>query len=96
VYTGRLLYELWRLAHRARLALPLIRTPTLLIQSKEDPRISPSIAERAFELLGAADKRLVFTEGAGHIITVDYGRERVFQEVSDWLAAHVRVEVATA
>lgn len=96
MYTGRLLYELWRLAHCARLALPLIRVPTLLIQSKEDPRISPSIAERAFELLGAADKRLVLTEGAGHIITVDYGRERVFREVSDWLAAHMKVELATA
>lgn len=96
VYTGRLLYELWRLAHRARLALPLIRIPTLLIQSKEDPRITHSIAEQAFELLGAADKRLVLTEGAGHIITVDYGRERVFQEVRDWLAVHMRVEVATA
>lgn len=96
VYTGRLLYELWRLARRARLTLPLIRIPTLLIQSKEDPRISPSIAKRAFELLGAADKRLVLTEGAGHIITVDYGRERVFREVSDWLAAHMRVEAATA
>ncbi len=96
VYTGRLLYELWRLTYRARRALPLIKAPTLLIQSKEDPRIPASIAERAFDLLGAADKRLVLTEGAGHIITVDYGRERVFREVCDWLAAHMRVEVATA
>ena len=29
VYTGRLLYELWRLARRARLSLPQIRMPTL-------------------------------------------------------------------
>jgi carboxylesterase len=96
VYTGRLIYELWRLTNQARRVLPLVRTPTLLIQSKEDPRIATSIAERSFKLLGAADKRLVLTEGAGHIITVDYGRERVFQEVCDWLEAHLRVEVATA
>ena len=96
VYTGRLLYELWRLAHDARLALPLIRTPTLLIQSKEDPRVSASMAERAYESLGSTDKRLVWTKGAGHIITVDYGRERVFKEVRDWLRAHMRINVATA
>ena len=60
-----------------------------LIQSREDPRVAPSIAERAFASLGATDKRLVWTEGAGHIITVDYGRERVFEEVSTWLSAHM-------
>jgi len=30
----------------------------------------------------------VWTEGAGHIITVDYGRERVFSEVEKWLRAY--------
>lgn len=89
VYTGRLLYELWRLARRARLSLPRICIPTLLIQSREDPRVAPSIAERAFASLGTTDKRLVWTEGAGHIITVDYGRERVFEEVRSWLSAHM-------
>jgi len=96
VYSGRLLYELWRLTDQARRVLPAVRTPTLLIQSKEDPRIATSIAERSLRLLGAEEKRLVLTEGAGHIITVDYGRERVFQEVCDWLESHMRVEVATA
>jgi len=96
VYTGHLVYELWRLVTQARRVLPLVRIPTLLIQSKEDPRIATAVAERSFGLLGTADKRLVMTEGAGHIITVDYGRERVFQEVCDWLESHMRVEVATA
>lgn len=96
VYTGRLLYELWRLARQARLVLPSIRTPTLVIQSKEDPRLSASIAERAFASLGTTEKRLVWTEGAGHIITVDFGRERVFREVCEWLTTHMRPELATA
>jgi carboxylesterase len=96
VYTGRLLYELWRLTHQAQHALPLIRTPTLLIQSKTDPRVAPAIAERAFASLRMADKRLVWTEGAGHVITVDYGRERVFEEVSGWLRDHMPAAVATA
>ena len=89
VYTARLLYELWRIARRARLALPKIHTPTLLIQSREDPRVATSIAEQAFASLGTADKRLIWTTGAGHIITVDYGRERVFEEVRAWLRTHM-------
>jgi esterase/lipase len=46
--------------------------------------------------LGAREKRLVWTEGAGHIITVDYGRERVFTEVEKWLRTHDNRETTAA
>jgi carboxylesterase len=88
--TGRALSELWTVVRRARKALPSVTAPTLIIQSREDPRISTRVAESALVMLGAEEKKLVLTEGSGHIITVDYGRERVFSEVSSWLAAHHR------
>ena len=94
--TGRALFELWRVVRAARKALPSVTAPTLMIQSREDPRISPEVAESAFGILGAQQKRLVWTEGAGHIITVDYGRERVFHEVQMWLDAHNRPETTAA
>ncbi|HEY1952995.1 MAG TPA: alpha/beta fold hydrolase [Gemmatimonadaceae bacterium] len=86
--TGRALSELWKVVRRARRALPTVTAPTLIIQSREDPRVSTSVAESALQRLGSVEKRLVLTEGAGHIITVDYGRERVFSEVSSWLTTH--------
>ncbi len=88
VYSGRLLHELWRLANEARRSLAEIVAPTLLIQSRADPRIAPAVAERALERLGAPEKRLLWVEGGGHIITVDYGRERVFEAVESWIGAH--------
>lgn len=88
VYSGRLLYELWRLATLARESLASITVPTLLIQSRNDPRIAPAVATRAYAALGAVRKRLVWTDDGGHIITVDYGRERVFNEVREWLMAN--------
>jgi len=81
---------------RARKALPEVTAPTLIVQSREDPRISPEIAESALQSLGAREKRLVWTEGAGHIITVDFGRERVFTEVENWLRAHDGRETTAA
>src|SRR4051812_12672851 len=87
--TGRALSQLWRVARRARAALPSVMAPTLIIQSREDPRVSTRVAESALQLLGAPEKRLVLTEGSGHIITVDYGRQRVLTEVESWLTAHV-------
>jgi carboxylesterase len=94
--TGHALFELWKVMRRARKALPEVTVPTLIVQSREDPRISPEVAQSALERLGAKEKRLVWTEGAGHIITVDYGRERVFSEVEKWLGAHSNRETTAA
>ncbi len=89
VYSGRLLYELWRLTVLARTSLSQIAAPTLIVQSRTDPRIANRVAERAYAALGPIEKKLVWIEGTGHIITVDYGRERVFSEVREWLSAHM-------
>ena len=86
--TGRSLFELSKVVTRARKSLPGVTAPTLIVQSREDPRVSPDVATFALEELGAKEKKLVWTEGAGHIITVDYGRERVFSEVEKWLRTH--------
>ena len=86
--TGRTLYELSKVVRKARKALPTVTAPTLIILSKEDPRVAPAIADFAMKELGARDKKLVLTEGAGHIITVDYGRDRVFSEVEKWVRMH--------
>jgi esterase/lipase len=95
-YSPRLLHELSQLAAQARRALSRIRMPTLIVQSRTDPRIKPEIAERTLASLGSKEKKLVWIEGAGHIITVDYGREQVFREVRDWIDVHVPSMTTTA
>ncbi|HUF26640.1 MAG TPA: alpha/beta fold hydrolase [Gemmatimonadaceae bacterium] len=90
-FTARLLRELALVVEQATVALPRIAAPTLLIQSRHDNRILPEVAEGAFARLGSAEKRLVWTEGGAHIITVDFGRERVFELTADWLESHMLI-----
>ena len=94
--TGSALYQLLKVVRRARKSLADVKAPTLLIQSREDPRCSPRGAEQAMKQVGARDKKLVWTEGAGHVITVDYGHERVYSEVKTWLDTHARGGAAAA
>lgn len=94
--TGRALHELARVVRFARKALPEVKAPTLIIQSREDPRIAPDVAEFALEALGSQEKKLIWTEDAGHIITVDFGRERVFSEAETWLLTHAGRGAAAA
>jgi carboxylesterase len=86
--TPRLVYELAKVVDLARRAASRVATSTLVIQSRQDYRIPADAAERAFALFTAPDRRLIWTEGNGHIISVDYGREAVFSSVVEWLAAH--------
>ncbi len=87
-FTLRLLGELVALSDRAWAALPSVTTPTLILQSRADNRIAAHIAEDAMARLGSRDVRLEWVERCGHIITVDYGRERVFEQVAEWIASH--------
>jgi carboxylesterase len=89
VYSRRLLFELWKLARLAHESLSHIVAPTLIMQSRTDPRIGNKAAEHAYAALVSTDKKLVWMENTGHIITVDYGHEKVFEEVCSWLAVHV-------
>ncbi len=89
VFTPAALRALRQTVQRANEALSRVAAPTLMVQSREDNRISTSDAERAFAAIGAREKRLEWVTEAAHIITVDYGRDRVFDLVSDWLTAHL-------
>ena len=84
--TPQLVRELVRSADAARAALARISAPTLYVQSREDNRITEEVARRAFALLGARTKKREMLSGCGHVLTVDFCRERVAMLVREWLA----------
>lgn len=90
VTTPRLLYELRSVAREAWETLPAVRAPTLVLQSRDDNRILPGDAERAFARLAADPKELVWTTGNGHVLSVDFGCDGVFRHAAEWLARFVR------
>jgi carboxylesterase len=83
--TPRLLVQLAHVVHRARRSLGAVHQPVLVMQSREDNRIPVHSAEEAFARIGANDKTLHWTEGSGHVITVDYGYETIAAGAADWL-----------
>lgn len=88
VFTAAALRALRETVARARDALPRVSSPTLFVQSRGDNRTLPRDAELAFDRVGAAEKRLEWVTGAAHVITVDFGRDRVIELVIDWLQRH--------
>lgn len=87
-FTPRTLRALRLTAVRGLAALPKVKAPTLVIQSTTDNRISTPATQRAFDRLGASDKRLEWIDGAGHVITVDFGWQKVVAGIVEWMEAH--------
>lgn len=77
--------ELSKVARSGRRALPRVVAPTLVIQSREDPRVSEATARMAAKKSGAQQKQIVWTKEGGHVITVDYGREKVIAAALEWI-----------
>ena len=88
VFTAAALRALAATADRAAALLPRVTAPTLVVQSRQDNRIAPDACERCFHALGAREKRLVWIDGAGHIITVYRGREAVIDALVSWMERH--------
>ena len=65
--------------------LGFVRAPTLVIQSEEDNRLPREQSTHAIARLGAKDRTVIWTRGAGHVLTVDRGWEEVATATAEWL-----------
>ncbi|MEP6764980.1 MAG: alpha/beta fold hydrolase [Gemmatimonadaceae bacterium] len=90
VVTAPLLHQLQAIANMAARALPLVKPPTLYLQSREDNRIPQSAAIEEFAKLGSAVKEQRWLAGCGHIITVDYCKDDVATQVIAWFAKTIQ------
>ena len=83
--TPRLLVQLAQVVHRVRRTLGAVHQPVLVLQSREDNRIPMGSATEAFARIGSTDKTLQWSSGSGHVVTVDYGYEKIGTAAADWL-----------
>ncbi len=88
IFTPNALRALYHTVRRAQDALPRVTAPTLVVHSRNDNRISIDAATSAFARLGAREKKLEWTTSGAHVITVDYGRDQVFEQLATWMEIH--------
>ncbi len=64
-----------------------VNTPTLLMHSTNDKTSDFQNSVHILSKISSDDKRLVALSKSNHIITLDYDRNRVEQEVKNWILA---------
>ena len=88
----RLLPQLVALVRAARADLPHVNTPTRVVQSREDNRVTVAGTEAALRLFGSSALEVVWRSGAGHVVSVDFGHEDVWALVAEWIERQVVAE----
>ncbi|MCX7779789.1 MAG: alpha/beta fold hydrolase [Negativicutes bacterium] len=70
--------------HVAR-QLPGITAPALVIQSRAEHTVRPESAEFIYKRLGSGEKKIIWLEKSGHVVTLDLEREAVFEHIAAFL-----------
>lgn len=73
------------LIKKVRKEITCINAPILIIQSKKDGTLNPQGAKKIYDNIASQEKKLVWLEKSGHIITLGPERSLVFQKTEDFL-----------
>jgi alpha-beta hydrolase superfamily lysophospholipase len=73
-----------------------ITLPVLILHGTEDHATRPDGSQQFFDEAGSADKTLKLYDGYYHDLLNDLGRERVLQDIVEWIDARLPYEVGPA
>jgi carboxylesterase len=77
--------DLQKFVHDVRQDLDLIYAPILVIQSRNDEIINPESAHIIYENVESLDKKLIWFEESGHVVTLDREKDKLHQDVFQFL-----------
>lgn len=81
----RSIAELRLLMAEMHSALPKVDIPVVLVHSRNDNYVIKDSMQRIFDELGTENKKMIWVEGSGHVITREPARELVFKAASDFI-----------
>jgi alpha-beta hydrolase superfamily lysophospholipase len=87
--TARLLYNTFMAQMRIKILGSHVTDPVLFLVSGEDKLVSPRASENVFAKLKSNDKNFIFYPDMYHSLSVDSGREQVFEDILEWVRERV-------
>ena len=76
---------------RARLGLPAVTAPILVMHGRHDSTVPPFNAQLIHDTVSSTDKELVWLERSKHVITLDHDRAELFDRTYRFIAEHSKI-----
>lgn len=92
-YSTRAIAELRNLIIDMHTALPKIKSPTLLVQSRNDRTITPDSMDQIFSRLGCENKQTLWVNNSGHVVVREPDRRLIFDTVDRFICSISRLDV---
>ncbi|MCA1839603.1 MAG: alpha/beta hydrolase [Actinomycetota bacterium] len=83
-------YYMLKFLKSARVGLPAVRCPILVMHGRQDHTVHPSNAQVIVDSVGSQDKELVWLERSYHVITLDYERDEVYRRTYEFIKGRSR------
>jgi carboxylesterase len=83
-------HEMLRFIRRAKMGLPSISQPLLVIHSRNDHTVHPANAQHIYDTVASTDKELVWLDRSYHVVTLDYEKEDVFERTYRFIKERAR------
>ena len=81
-------YFMLKQLKRARIGLPAVTAPILVMHGRQDHTVLPFNAELIHNSVGSTDKELVWLDRSYHVITIDLDRAEVFERTHRFIVEH--------
>jgi carboxylesterase len=81
----RSIAELNLLIREMQKSLPDVKVPVFLVHSSDDDYVIKDSMVWIFDHLGSQDKKMLWVEGSGHVITREPARWQVFEAATDFI-----------
>ncbi len=88
--------QVFQLLDHVREDLPEVSVPILIVHSRHDNTVPFSNSDLLYQWVRSPDKRKVDLEQSYHVITVDFDKERVKEEVFNFIKGHSRILKVTS
>ena len=91
-YYTKSVFWLIELLKETRKNLSKISVPTLILHSVRDPSVPVSHAKKIYSKIPHENKNLVFINKGGHIIPEDYGKDKAFSIIKQWVESQIQAD----
>jgi carboxylesterase len=83
-------HEMLRFLRRARVGLPSIQCPVLVMHSHNDHTVHPSNAQYIHDTVASSDKNIVWLDRSYHVVTLDYDKDVVSERTYEFIKERAR------
>jgi alpha-beta hydrolase superfamily lysophospholipase len=84
IATARLLCEIIFAQVKSRMEKKKLKMPALFLVAESDKLVKPSDTKKIFKTLNIDDKKLIAYRGMRHALSIDIGKEKVFDDILSW------------